>query len=290
MRSNFTPPGIHRVIVDLKVSQSAWPHNSEMTLQRRVYEATSEMARQMGKAAEDTDASLAPAYRKIGTGDVLFCGNGSPLTQASRLFFESDFDEKLILEVEEFFGGRAANWEYIVTPFQSLELLPAVFQRGWTTVAFENVMALDLTEVSLGSESEVQVRVVGPDEIGLWADIAMRGFFGDDVPEVMANLGPIIGSNQCGTSFLAFLDDVPVASASLSMSHKTVYLGGAATLPDFRGRGAQTALLQARLAYAAQLGCDLALCECVPGSQSQRNQERAGFNVVYTKLVVTRPS
>ena len=59
--------------------------------------------------------------------------------------------------------------------------------------------------------------------------------------------------------------------------------------PEFRGRGIHRALLAHRLWHAAEEGCDLALCECLPGSQSQRNQERVGFRVLYTKLVLKRP-
>jgi hypothetical protein len=45
----------------------------------------------------------------------------------------------------------------------------------------------------------------------------------------------------------------------------------------------QKALLLVRLAVAAENGCDLAMVATQPGSGSQRNVERLGFRVVYTR-------
>jgi hypothetical protein len=45
-----------------------------------------------------------------------------------------------------------------------------------------------------------------------------------------------------------------------------------------------TALLHARLARAAEAGCDLAVCLAQPGSASQQNIVRRGFTVLYTRV------
>jgi GNAT superfamily N-acetyltransferase len=63
---------------------------------------------------------------------------------------------------------------------------------------------------------------------------------------------------------------------------------GASTLPEFRNRGLQSALLQARLNLACEAGCDLAVIVTRPGSVSQRNAERAGFRLAYTKAILMR--
>jgi GNAT superfamily N-acetyltransferase len=63
---------------------------------------------------------------------------------------------------------------------------------------------------------------------------------------------------------------------------------GAATLPEFRGRGIQRAFMEERLRIARQAGCDLAVTLTMPGTTSQRNVERAGFRTVYTKVVVRK--
>ena len=48
--------------------------------------------------------------------------------------------------------------------------------------------------------------------------------------------------------------------------------------------GAQAALLDTRLAYAASVGCELAMMGALPGSASQRNGERQGFRIAYTRI------
>ena len=49
------------------------------------------------------------------------------------------------------------------------------------------------------------------------------------------------------------------------------------------------ALIHARLSAAAAKGCLMATASTLPGSLSQRNYERAGFRVAYTKAVMRKP-
>ena len=63
---------------------------------------------------------------------------------------------------------------------------------------------------------------------------------------------------------------------------------GAATAPAHRRRGVQTALLSARLADAAAAGCDIAVVTTQPGSKSQQNVQRRGFDLLYTRAVLVR--
>lgn len=60
-------------------------------------------------------------------------------------------------------------------------------------------------------------------------------------------------------------------------------LAGASTIPEGRRQGAQNALLHARLAHAAELGCTIAIMGASPGSQSQKNAQRNGFQIAYTR-------
>ncbi len=63
---------------------------------------------------------------------------------------------------------------------------------------------------------------------------------------------------------------------------------GAGTLPAFRGRGMQKALLARRLADAQAAGCDLAVVTTAPGSRSQDNVMRRGFELLYTRAVLVK--
>jgi GNAT superfamily N-acetyltransferase len=59
--------------------------------------------------------------------------------------------------------------------------------------------------------------------------------------------------------------------------------GGSATVPELRRRGLQAALVHKRMHYAFDHGCDLAMMVAQPGSDSQRNAERKGFRIAYTR-------
>ena len=63
---------------------------------------------------------------------------------------------------------------------------------------------------------------------------------------------------------------------------------GAATAPAFRRRGIQSALLAARLADATVAGCDVAVVTVQPGSKSQQNVQRRGFDLLYTRAVLAK--
>ncbi len=61
-------------------------------------------------------------------------------------------------------------------------------------------------------------------------------------------------------------------------------LAGASTIPEMRRRGLQAALLEARKRYAFEHGYQLAMMVTESGSQSQRNAERKGFRIAYTRI------
>jgi ribosomal protein S18 acetylase RimI-like enzyme len=56
----------------------------------------------------------------------------------------------------------------------------------------------------------------------------------------------------------------------------------------FRGAGLQDALIRERLRTAVAEACDLATASTIPGGVSQRNYERNGFRVAYTKTILVR--
>ncbi len=85
--------------------------------------------------------------------------------------------------------------------------------------------------------------------------------------------------------YVAFLDGAPAAKAAMAIREETATLGFASTPARFRGRGLQTALLHRRLADAAELGCRLVISGCDPNTTSERNQQRAGLRVAYTRAI-----
>jgi GNAT superfamily N-acetyltransferase len=119
----------------------------------------------------------------------------------------------------------------------------------------------------------------------LWADVSARGWASEH-PELIVflrELGAITSGAHGYVPFLAEWDGEPGAAAGLVIHEGVALFAGAATAPGFRRRGLQGALLQSRTRYALERGCDLAMMVAVPGSDSQRNAERNGFQIAYTR-------
>jgi ribosomal protein S18 acetylase RimI-like enzyme len=85
--------------------------------------------------------------------------------------------------------------------------------------------------------------------------------------------------------YLARVDGEPAGAALLVLEEGLAYLANASTLPEFRRRGVQTALIAARIADARAAGCEEVCSGTTFGSASQRNLQRAGLAVAYTKAV-----
>jgi ribosomal protein S18 acetylase RimI-like enzyme len=83
--------------------------------------------------------------------------------------------------------------------------------------------------------------------------------------------------------FIAHIEDSAVAAAALFTNGAVAYLAGASTLPDFRSRGCQQALIMRRLQEA--LDCKSVTVTTAYASPSQHNLERLGFSVLHTKTV-----
>ena len=83
--------------------------------------------------------------------------------------------------------------------------------------------------------------------------------------------------------YLAFEEGEPAAGAALAVSDGLGILFADSALARFRRRGLHRELIAARLARAAARGCDMAVACTQPGSPSQRNYERFGFRVMYSK-------
>lgn len=78
--------------------------------------------------------------------------------------------------------------------------------------------------------------------------------------------------------FTGYWDGTPVGAAGYTRAGEVARLWGAATVPQFRGRGIYRALVQARLADAAGRGAALALVHAEQASSSPILQ-RLGFTV-----------
>ena len=87
------------------------------------------------------------------------------------------------------------------------------------------------------------------------------------------------------THYLARVDGEDAGAGVLFFHGGDAALANASTLERFRRRGVQTALVAKRLGVAAEAGAGLITGLTTFGSDSQRNMERAGLRMAYTKTV-----
>jgi GNAT superfamily N-acetyltransferase len=218
---------------------------------------------------------------------VMFDGPQSPLTQTFGLGLFDPVTDVELERIEDFFRQLGAPVFHEVSPMGDPALALLLGERGYRPVEFTSVMFRPLGEDSGAAArgEQIAVRVVGEDEHELWARTAARGWA--EFPEVaglMYELGLVSARRDGGLSFLAELGGEPIATGALSISGGVALLAGASTVPEGRRQGAQLALLDARLRHASRLGCDLAMMCALPGSASQRNAERQGFRIAYTRI------
>src|SRR5262249_20076385 len=79
--------------------------------------------------------------------------------------------------------------------------------------------------------------------------------------------------------FLARFGASPVAAATLVVIDGIARLANACTLPSFRNRGVQSALIPARLRALIEKGIRIVTADARQGGSSLRNLSRAGFVV-----------
>jgi hypothetical protein len=109
----------------------------------------------------------------------------------------------------------------------------------------------------------------------------------DDPTQTELRLATVASRQEGPRFFFGLVDGAYAGTAQLEISGEVGWLSGDTTLMQYRRRGVQASLQRARLAMLRDAGCTLAVTESLPGSASQRNMERLGFRVAYTRVDAT---
>jgi len=222
----------------------------------------------------------------VSGGYAMYAGVDSPLTQAMGLGMSRPVSAADLDRMETFYRDRGTAVHIELCPLADPSLIALLNERGYRVEEYSNVLArpLDSYELEAPIRSEAQVYVPSGNEVELWARTVVEGC-AEDAAEASSLLPLFLTFSRmpAATCFLAGLDGQPAGGGVVSTDGGVAALFGAGTRPAFRNRGVQTALLRARLAFAVEAGCDVAMIVTLPGSTSQRNAERQGFRVMYTR-------
>lgn len=219
-------------------------------------------------------------------GIALFHGADSPLTQAVGFGLNGLVRETELDAIEAFFRGRGAPVTIDLCPLADAGLLESLGKRGYRATEFNNVLVRELAgaEITLTP----RVRRATAEEGDLWAHTVGHGFF--ELAELTTeemDVGRAIFRMPGALCFLTSPETAETTGGgAMAVCGGLATLFADSTIPRFRSRGLQRELIAARLSEAAALSCDLAAACTAPGSQSQRNYERMGFRVAYTKVTL----
>lgn len=230
------------------------------------------------------------AHAKIGSGYAVYAGMNSPLTQAFGLGMEGQVSDDEIDELEAFFYERGVAVNIEVCNMSDISLTEKLIKRGYTISEFSHVLVRPFDENDVfDQKSDCLIREVREDEIDTIARVVSEGFVeGGFAPDSLIQVFQVFFRQSNCTCFAAFNNGEPAGGGAVFIKDGVAEFGGASTLPAHRNLGIQTDLLRKRLAFAVSKGCDLAIVATVPGSNSQRNVQRQGFQIAYARTKFTR--
>jgi GNAT superfamily N-acetyltransferase len=259
---------------------------ANLDLAKRLEGAEAYACAQFAEARKRIDRASSSAWMQCAGATVVFDGVDAPTTQTFGLGLFEALTSAALDEIEEFFRARGAEVMHEVCPFAGAAVLDLLCARGYRPFEISSVLYRAVESPTAVPEAGIRVRVVGADEAQLWSDINARGWTHEhpEFEDFVRESGVLVVAREGSPCFLAEIDGTPGAAGALTLHEGVALFGGAATVPEMRRRGLQGALLQERMRFAAGHGCDLAMMVAEAGSNSQRNAERKGFRVAYTRL------
>ncbi|HYQ66982.1 GNAT family N-acetyltransferase [Actinophytocola sp.] len=248
-----------------------------------------------GRAAQVDSAGF---VRAIAGGVACFAEPGSPFNKVAGLGFGGVPGVADLDGIEQAFAAHGAAVQVELAHLADPAVGVLLTGRGYRLESFENVLGLALDgEYERPMPSGVVVRRSGDDEFERWLEVVADGVahpdsqglpWHEEFPrETYLRAERRLAAAGVGR-YAALRDGVLAGGAGLRVAEGVAQFAGAATLPAHRRRGVQSALLSTRLADAAEAGCDIAVITTQPGSRSQQNAQRQGFDLLYTRAVLVR--
>jgi GNAT superfamily N-acetyltransferase len=269
------------------------------TLAARLEASSVALARGFVAAAAARFPERGAGVVAIAGGVAAFVAPGLPPSRAAGLGMSGPVTGADVDALVDFYRGRDAAARIFVSPFADASLFARLAERGFGLVSLDTVLVrrLDPSERFAGEAGApplpagVAVRPASPADAAAWVRTSLEGFAGPGQPAAL-DRAPIFEAAFDDPASVYFAGTVAGSAAgggALHLHGPTAYLFAASTVPAFRGRGVQGAIIAARLARARDAGCDLAFSSTAAGSASQRNFERAGFTPACSQALLAKP-
>lgn len=234
------------------------------------------------------------SYTRLGT-SVCLADQGVPIDEFNRVIsmgIEDPITEAKLVDAIAWMNEHAApDFSFQIAPTASPESFQDLLEKygieksddhGWAKF-YRDASPVEPHPVP----TSLEVRLVEPHHVDDFGKTAQMGFC---VPESMATLLSSLAGRPNWRIYAAYDGDVPVASGAMYIENNWAWFGVDATLADYRGRGAQYALIQQRLTDGIAAGVTDFTVETrqpAPGKESTNksycNYHRAGFKHMYTR-------
>jgi GNAT superfamily N-acetyltransferase len=230
-----------------------------------------------------------------------YAGESSPYNKVAGLGFAGVPGEGELDDIEKAFLACGSPVQVELAHLADPAISALLARRGYQLESFENVLGRDLSgglqPAMAVMPPGVQARRSAAGELQAWLDVVVEGSVHPDSQGVPWHeefpREVLIGAERDGIAagdvrYAGLRDGVMAGGATMRIAEGVAQLTGAATAPAHRRRGVQTALLAARLADAVAAGCDVAVIVTQPGSKSQQNAQRQGFDLLYTRAILVK--
>ena len=264
--------------------------------------ATHELARRIDRAEIDFCAlSTVLGGPDAGTlecgGSVaVYGGPGSPVNKVLGLGLGVEVTDDDLDAIEDFYAQRGCPVQIELCPLAASNLPARLTKRGYVLQAFENELARVAPTEDVPEPSGADIRIESDGE-GPWLQVVSEGFASPD--RTVSGMTPPSDAAAAIAGimrqfllpglirYVAWVDGQPAAAGVGLVSDRVLGIFGTATLPRFRRRGLQGAIV-ARAMNDAHGRADLVMATTDPGSISQRTFERLGFQVIYTRAILVK--
>ena len=230
-------------------------------------------------------AESTSTYEQIGSGYAVYAGVDSPLTQCFGLGFDGEVGEDQVTALQSFYRQHRAAVNVEVSHLADMSLTHRLMEKGFKISEYSNVLVRTIEGAEASPlTAKAETRRINEDEIDIFARVITSGFIENgDVIQSFIELFRIFFRQKNCALFGSFVDGVPAGGGAVFIQDDVATFGGASTMVEFRNRGIQSDLLRCRLDYAVSRGCKWAMVTTLPGSVSQRNVEKRGFQVAYAR-------
>jgi ribosomal protein S18 acetylase RimI-like enzyme len=226
------------------------------------------------------------AALSVAGGNAFFAGE-SPFSFAVNVGMNGAVSGGELDLIEEFYASRGVPVRVDITPATDASLMRLAQERDYRVSDVTSVLAIATADADFGPQANgIALRWAHAEDCEVWVETIARNLYVSDPGEKRRRNMACMFHAPCALNLIAEMDGQVAGVAGCQIPHHAKGLAaiyGSCTVPEFRRLGVHGEMLRLRVETARAAGCDMVMATALPGSDSERNLERCGFEVCYVK-------